>query len=161
MELRRHRGLMDNKSGNDLGKSRPWRFLRNVMRLGHGWQRTVSPSAALCARGTVQTIGHKKIRLPAPCRACSKIGSVFSTFTMISAYFSISQIEKTYEIRGITRYFTNISPTSYVRGSGLNRCTCNFARQSSSELPSLPAPARAVGMVWKSQAIRPQLHVDF
>ena len=80
------------------------------------------------SHGTVQTIGHKKIRLPAPCRACSKIGSVFFHF---HDDFS----------RG-TRYFTNISPTSYVRGSALNWCTCNFAKQSSSEWPSLPAPAR-------------------
>ena len=81
MELREELGdRMENMSGNDLGACLP----------------------------TVQTIGHKKIRLQAPCRACSKIGSVFSTFTMISAYFSISQIEKPYEIRV---FFLGISPT--------------------------------------------------
>jgi hypothetical protein len=88
---------------------------------------------------------------------------------MISAYFSISQIEKPYEIWS---FFLGISPTfhqrvTFVALGSTGAPACNFATQSSSEWPSLPAPARTgateltVGMVWNSQAIRPQLHVDF
>ena len=62
---------------------------------------------------------------------------------MISAYFSISQIEKTYEIRV---FFLGISPTfhqrvAFVALGSTGAPACNFAKQSSSEWPSLPAPA--------------------
>ena len=113
------------------------------------------------SHGTVQTIGHKKIRLPAPCRACSKIGSVFSTFTMISAYFSISQIEKPYEIRV---FFLGISPTFHqpvtfvALGSTGAPVTLPGSHLLNGHLYQL-LPV-AVGMVSNSQAIRPQLHVE-
>ena len=85
----------------------------------------------------------EKIRLPAPCRACSKIGSVFSTFKMIPAYFSISQIQKPYEIRVFSsvfhQHFTN--QFTFVALGSTGAPACNFARQSSSKWPSLPAPA--------------------
>ena len=62
---------------------------------------------------------------------------------MISAYFSISQIQKPYEIR----VFLGISPTfhqrvTFVALGSTGAPACNFAKQSSSsEWPSLPAPA--------------------
>ena len=134
MELREELGdCMENMSGNDdLGACLP----------------------------TVQTIGHKKIRLPAPCRACSKIGPVFSTFTMISAYFSISQIENPYEIRV---FFLGISPTFHQRvtfvalGSTGAPVTLPGSHLLNGHLYQL---LPVVGMVSNSQAIRPQLHVD-
>ena len=84
---------------------------------------------------------------------------------MISPCFSISQIEKPYEIRVFfPRYFTNISPTSkgtFVALGSTGVPACNFAKQSSSEWPSLPAPASGGWNGVEDQAIRPQLHVDF
>ena len=154
---------MDNKSGNDdLGKSRPWRFLRNVMRFGHGWQRTVSPRIALCTRGTIQTIDHRKSVCRPRVERVQRLDPFFATFTMISAYFSISQIEKPYEIRV---FFLGISPTFHqpVTFVALGSTGAPVTLPSSHLLNGhlyqlLPV---AVGMVWKSQAIRPQLHVDF
>jgi hypothetical protein len=73
-----------------------------------------------------------------------RLDPFFATFTMISAYFSISQIEKPYEIWS---FFLGISPTfhqrvTFVALGSTGAPACNFATQSSSEWPSLPAPAR-------------------
>ena len=81
---------------------------------------------------------------------------------MISAYFSISQIEKPYEIRVFSsvfhQHFTN-QLRSWLWAKPVVPA-CNFATQSSLNGHLYQLLPVAVGMVWKSRAIRPQLHVE-
>ena len=90
-----------------------------------------------------------------------RLDPFFATFTMISAYFSISQIEKPYEIRV---FFLGISPTFHqpvtfvALGSTGAPVTLPGSHLLNGHLYQL-LPV-AVGMVSNSQAIRPQLHVE-